>query len=211
MLRSETATNPRRADYLDYKPWTPEPRDHTPFEWLPTIAGGLDAVSVQCSEARSYEADDDVATLAASASSRRVGIMSADQDFLQLVDRRVRLLTPRRIYSVADVVQRFDIHPRQWCDYRALTGDPSDNVRGIRDIGPKRAAYVLYRRRAIETARIPDTWWGRRLRDEQAAAIRWRDLMTLRTDQDVALAPTGHGTRELPKAAQICDLLSLWD
>ena len=208
---SETAPNPRRTDYLGYKLWTPDPRDHTPFEWLPTIGAGLDAASVLWCETRSYEADDDVATLAAAASGRRVGIMSADHDFVQLVDRRVRLITPRRVYSVDDVVDRFAVHPRQWCDYRALTGDPADNVPGIRGIGPKRAAYVLHGRRTLETARIPDTWWGRRLHDEHAAALQWRDLMRLRTDQDVAVEPTGRATRELPKAAAMCEWLSLWD
>ena len=208
---SETAPNPRRDDFVDYKPWTPAPATPAPFPWFAAIGDGLDALSVQWCEAVAYEADDDIATLVAALAGRRIGIMSADHDFLQLVDRRVRLITPRRIYGVSDVIDRFAIHPRQWCDYRALTGDPSDNIPGIWGIGAQRAAYVLHRRRVLENARIPDTWWGRRLRDEHAAAVRWRELVRLRVDQDTGVDPTGHRTRELPRAAEVCELLGLWE
>src|SRR5207245_2022762 len=120
-------------------------------------------LSIPWCESASFEADDDIATLVALIEARRTAIMSMDYDFLQLVSRNVHVIAPWRTYAVGDVMSRFGIHPRQWCDYRALTGDPSDNVPGIRGIGPKRAAYVLHRRRVLETARIPDTWWGSRL------------------------------------------------
>lgn len=207
---SETAPNPRRDAFAGYKARTAGRRAHPPYEWHDAICAGLDALSIQWCESRAYEADDDIATLTASLGTRRVMVMSADHDFLQLVDRRVRLITPRRIYAVGDVVDRFAVHPRQWCDFRALTGDPSDCIPGVFGIGPKRAAYVLHRSRALEDARIPDTWWGRRLRDEHDEALRWRELIRLRRDQDVAVDPRGARTPELPKAAEICELLGLW-
>ena len=209
---SEAVDNPRRADFIGYKPLGPaEENDRAPFAWFDAIWAGLDAVGVQWCEARAYEADDDIATLVGTLGGRSAGIMSSDHDFLQLVGRRVRVITPRRTYRVADVLDRYSVHPRQWCDFRALTGDPSDKIPGVWGIGPKRAAYVLGRNRVLETARIPDTWWGRRLREQHDQALRWRELMRLRPNQDVGLEPTGHRTKELPLAARICEVLELWD
>lgn len=210
---SEAAPNPRRDAYKEYKNrlGAPDESNRAPFEWFPAIWEGLDALSIQWCETLAYEADDDIATLVAGATARAVGVMSSDHDFLQLVDRRVRLITPRRIYRTGDVVERWSVHPRQWCDFRALTGDPSDGIPGIRGIGPKRAAYVLHRRRALENARLPETWWGRRLEEKYEEALRWRDLLRLRSDQGVDIEPTGRRTRELPIAAHICEVLGLWD
>jgi DNA polymerase-1 len=207
---SETAHNPRREQFAEYKPWTPSTRPHAPFEWHEAICLGLDGLSVRWCEARSYEADDDIATIVTALDGRSAAVMSADHDFIQLVTRRVRLVTPRRMYGVREVMDRFDVHPRQWCDYRALTGDPSDNIPGVRGIGPKRAAYVLHRYRSLEVARVPDNWWGRRITEAHADTLRWRDLVRLRRHQQVELQPTGRCTPELPKAAEVCELLGLW-
>ena len=207
---SDTAVNPRLAAYPSYKCRKTYPREFTPFDWMQTIYEGLDLLSVGWCEAASWEADDDIATLASIVTDRRVVVMSADHDFLQLVDRRVRLLTPYRVFEVRDVVERYAVHPRQWCDYRALTGDPSDNTPGIAGIGPKRAAHVLSGRRTLDAPQIPDTWWGHRLRGQLDSALRWRDLIRLQRDQPVGLRPLGRPTRELPKAADIRDALHLW-
>lgn len=207
---SETAANPRRSQFPDYKAGKSYPREFTPFDWLPAIYEGLERLSVLWCEARSWEADDDVATLVGGVEGRRAAIMSADRDFLQLVSRHVRLITPTRTYRVADVVERYSIHPTQWCDFRALTGDPSDNIPGVRGIGPKRAAHLLHRRRKLETARVPENWWGRRVREEYKQVLQWRDLIRLHNDQHVGVNPLGRPTPELPKAALVCELLDLW-
>jgi DNA polymerase-1 len=208
---SETATNPRRSHFPDYKAGKWYQRELTPFDWLPAIYEGLDRLSVQWCEAQSWEADDDIATLVGGINGRSAAIMSADRDFLQLVSRQVRLITPTRTYRVADVLERYSVHPTQWCDFRALTGDPSDNIPGVRGIGPKRAAYLLHRRRTLETARLPDNWWGRRLRDEYEQALQWRDLIRLQHDQRTGVECLGRPSPELPRAALVCELLDLWD
>lgn len=207
---AETAHNPRRETFDRYKPWMPAP-SRTPFEWIPAIQDGLNALSIPWSDCHTYEADDHIATVIATAQPRSAVIMSADHDFVQLVGRRVRLLTPRRLFKVGDVFDRYGVHPRQWCDFRALTGDPSDNIPGIRGIGPTRARYVLHRGRTLDNARIPDTWWGRRIVDEHDAALRWREIIRLRPDQETTITPVDSPTPELPKAADVCRVLGLWD
>lgn len=207
---SEHAINPRVEAFADYKAREDYPREFTPFEWLTTIYAGLDHLSIAWCEAQQWEADDDIATLVSRAGGRQVAIMANDRDFLQLVGRGVRLITTTRTYGVREVVERFAVHPKQWCDYRALTGDASDNIPGIWGIGPKRAAYILHNHRTLETARIPRTWWGERVRDEFESALRWRDLIRLQIDQPVGLEWLGLPTPELPRAADVCDLLDLW-
>lgn len=151
---------PRTGQFPGYKARPAYPRDFTPFEWLATIQNGLDLLSVSWCEVQSWEADDDIASLVRRLHGRRAAIMPADHDFLQLVGRRVRVVTPRRAYRVADVIGHYAVHPSQWCDFRALMGDPSDNIPGVRGVGPKWAAQVLRGRRTLEWARVPNTWWG---------------------------------------------------
>lgn len=206
---SDRAVNPRLATFPDYKARKGYPPEFTPFHWLPTIYAGLDLLSVGWSEAETWEADDDIATVA-TVSGRRTVVMSADHDFIQLIDRRVRLLTPYRAYRVGDVVDRFGVHPRQWCDYRALTGDASDNIPGVRGVGPKRAVHVLAGGRTLDRPRIPRTWWGERLTIELDAALQWRNLIRLRRSQPFRLEPLDRPTRELPRAADLCEALGLW-
>ena len=207
---SEHAVNPRLETFPGYKARKDYPRPFTPYDWLPTICQGLDLLSIAWCAAQTWEADDDIATLAARANNRRVAILSNDRDFLQLVDRRVRLITSTRTYRVGDVIDRYAVHPRQWCDYRALTGDSADDIPGIRGVGPRRAANLFHRHRTLETARIPDTWWGRRMRDELHTALGWRELIRLRTDQTVDIEWLGRRTPELPKAAELGEALRLW-
>ena len=209
---SETAINPRIASFPEYKAREASApvREFTPFDWMETIFLGLDLLSIGWCEAHSWEADDHIASVANGVTDRRIGVMSADHDFLQLVDRRIRLVTPLRTYAVRDVLERYSVHPRQWCDYRALTGDNSDNIPGVWGIGPKRAAYVLSGRRTLERARIPQTWWGERLRADLDSAFLWRDLIRLRRTESVEVAPLNRPTPELPRAADVCEALGLW-
>ena len=76
---------------------------------------------------------------------RRVVCYSGDRDLYQLLDHRgVTILTPTRAtLSAADIHRRCGVLPRQWPDYRALTGDPADNIPGIPGVGPKTAAALL--------------------------------------------------------------------
>lgn len=207
---SEVAVNPRVEAFAEYKARKDYPREFTPFGLLPAIYEGLSLLSIEWSEASAWEADDDIATLVARADGRRVNVMASDHDFLQLVTRQVRLVTPTRSYGVREVVDRYRVHPSQWCDYRALTGDRSDNIPGVWGIGPKRAALVLRGRRSLETAAVPDTWWGRRLREEVDSALRWRELIRLQSDQSVPVEWLARSTPELPRAADVCELLGLW-
>src|SRR2546428_47720 len=96
-----------------------------------------------------YEADDVIATLLQQHRRMHARIVSSDGDFYQLVSDRARVLAPVRGVSEmrdvgpAEVHAMYGIMPSQIPDLKALTGDPSDDIPGVRGIGPKTAAALL--------------------------------------------------------------------
>lgn len=87
------------------------------------------------------EADDVLAFLAVDyfKDSDKVYIMSSDKDFLQLCNGNIAVYSPtkKRIYGSHEVLTEYQIHPNNFVLYRAMDGDPSDNVDGIQGAGPK--------------------------------------------------------------------------
>lgn len=67
-------------------------------------------------------------------------IMSADNDFLQLVNDRTSCYSPtkKKHYQEPEVLEEFGVHPRNYLLYKCFLGDTSDNVKGIHGIGVKK-------------------------------------------------------------------------
>ena len=116
------------------------------------------ALGVSAFEVDGFEADDVIGTLAASASDRgwQVVIATGDADALQLVTDHVSVLTPLRgfsetvTYDPAGVRARYGIEPGQLPDFKALSGDPSDNIKGVPGIGAKTASKLLGQYGSVE-------------------------------------------------------------
>ena len=72
---------------------------------------------------------------------KEVTIMSADKDFYQLVSDKTSVYSPtkRKTYKVQDIIDEFGVHPNNFLAYKILLGDNSDNLPGVRGIGPKKA------------------------------------------------------------------------
>src|SRR5687767_12658984 len=97
-------------------------------------------------EVPGWEADDVIATLVAEAPPDvEVVIVSTDKDLMQLASDRVVLLDTMKDKRIgpAEVEERFGVPPAQLLDVRALVGDHSDNIPGVRGIGEKGAAELL--------------------------------------------------------------------
>ncbi len=99
-------------------------------------------------EVRGVEADDVIATLAKEAERRGylVEILTGDRDAYQLLSGKVVVITPdgKRI-TPEYLREKYGVGPEQWVDFRALTGDSSDNIPGVKGIGAKGAAKLLQR------------------------------------------------------------------
>jgi DNA polymerase-1 len=88
------------------------------------------------------EADDTIGYIATQMyKDSRITIMSADKDFMQLVNDRVQIWSPvkKKIYGVQDIINEYGIHPINFIYYRILEGDTSDNIDGVKGVGLKTA------------------------------------------------------------------------
>jgi DNA polymerase-1 len=113
---------------------------------IPIVRELVEAHRIPMVEVPGYEADDVIATLVARApESAEIAIVSTDKDLMQLVSDRVVLLDgiKDRRYGPAEVEARFGVAPERILDLRALVGDPSDNIPGVKGIGEKGAAKLL--------------------------------------------------------------------
>ena len=115
---------------------------------LADVKRGLGICGIPWIELGDEEADDVIAALTTRSGSSHVVIMSGDKDYYQLLSERVRILNTarkagQRLIGPCEIPARYGVTPQQWCDFRALTGDPSDGITGIGGIGPKTAARLL--------------------------------------------------------------------
>jgi DNA polymerase-1 len=113
---------------------------------LPLVRELVEAFRIPLLEVADFEADDVIATLVSTAPDDvEVTILSSDKDLMQLVDERVTLVDgiKDRRWGPADVEERFGVPPDKMLDLRALVGDPSDNIPGVKGIGEKGAAQLI--------------------------------------------------------------------
>ena len=111
----------------------------------------VNTLNIPVFTAEGYEADDVLATLARQAAGQGVNslIVTGDRDILQVVDEHIRVLTSGRqfsdtiIYDPAAVEAKYGLRPDQLVDLKALVGDKSDNIPGVRGIGEKGATDLL--------------------------------------------------------------------
>ncbi|MCR4429158.1 MAG: DNA polymerase I [Caldiserica bacterium] len=147
----------RHLEFKEYKAQRPK----TPSDLITQVALAKDlaaAFQIPVFEKEGYEADDCIATLARKAveSEKKVIILSGDLDSLQLVSQNILLMVPLKgisqifVYDEEAVIKRYGLKPSQMVDYKALVGDPSDNIPRIPGIGEKTARDLLSRYGSIE-------------------------------------------------------------
>jgi DNA polymerase-1 len=139
-----------------YKEGRPEaPEDFKPD--LQNLKALLAALNLPIFTASGYEADDVIGTLARRASTEgfRVKILTGDRDLFQLIDpdKGISVLylsttfgrsaPPPREFGPEQVKEKLGISPAQIVDYKALCGDASDNIPGVKGIGEKTAVQLL--------------------------------------------------------------------
>jgi DNA polymerase-1 len=87
------------------------------------------------------EADDIIAYLAKNASSanKKVTIVSSDKDFFQLIDKNIEVYAPvkKKTFTVDNIVEEIKVLPENYNIVKALLGDNSDNLPGVKGLGIK--------------------------------------------------------------------------
>ncbi len=136
----------RHRLFEDYKAHRPEiPSDLA--RQLPHVRRMISAFNIRIFEVTGYEADDLIGTIAkrAAKEGNSVFIVTADKDMLQLVDGNIKVYDPmkERILGAEYVRERFGVGPERVTEFMALTGDPVDNIPGIKGVGEKTAGELL--------------------------------------------------------------------
>ena len=140
----------RHAMYSDYKAG----RNPTPPELLeqfPDAKECLSLMGIHVMELPGYEADDIQGTVANMAHGCKEDaesyILSGDRDLLQLIDDRITVLlatnAETKVMKRAEFFEKYGIAPELFVDMKALMGDSSDNIPGVRGIGEKTAATLI--------------------------------------------------------------------
>jgi len=131
-----------------------EGRAATPDDFYPQLPRVMSLVAAfglpHVSNSR-YEADDFLCAYATAAekAGMSVTIVTGDRDAFQLATKKTRIAIPHSGYLKAEylgpdeIMAKYGIRPDQVPAYKGLTGDASDNLPGVRGIGPKTASQLL--------------------------------------------------------------------
>jgi DNA polymerase-1 len=147
----------RHEKYKEYKAHRVKMPDEMRTQ-MASIREIVHALGIPIIEVEGYEADDVLGTLAQKAEKEglEILIVTGDTDTFQLIDDHTRVLTSRRVFSdtivydLGGIENRYGLKPQQLIDYKALTGDTSDNIPGVRGIGDKTATKLLQQYGSVE-------------------------------------------------------------
>ncbi|HVY68096.1 MAG TPA: DNA polymerase I [Patescibacteria group bacterium] len=142
----------RHKQYKEYKA-TRVKADQELYDQIPRVKEVVRALGIPVYEKEGFEADDLLGTLAMHLHQddprAEILIATGDLDTLQLVNSRIKVYTLRKgitdvaVYDEKAVRERYGLVPGQMVSYKALRGDPSDNIPGVTGIGEKTAAELI--------------------------------------------------------------------
>ncbi|MBR0136911.1 MAG: DNA polymerase I [Erysipelotrichaceae bacterium] len=145
----------RYAMYPEYKGTRAKLPEELKMQF-PLVREYLDALKITHHEQSGMEADDIIGTIANTSPEYEVSILTSDKDMLQLVSDKVTVwLMQKGITEMAEmtpeaVYERFGLRPQQIVDLKGLSGDPSDNIPGVRKVGDKTAIKLLTEYDSVE-------------------------------------------------------------
>ncbi len=141
----------RHKEYKKYKAQRVKMPDNF-YEQIQIVKNLLKAFNIPILDKKGYEADDIIGTITEKLKNNKdvqSFIVTGDLDTLQLISDKVFVYTLRRgiqdqvTYDKEKVFERFELKPEQLIDWKALRGDPSDNVPGVPSIGEKTASTLI--------------------------------------------------------------------
>lgn len=139
------------------KPMAPELKMQVPM-----IQELLKAMGVTVVTLPGFEADDILGTLSCLGEKNgfEVTVLSGDRDLLQLATDKVKISIPKtkstgtevENYFAKDVIEAYEVTPKEFIDVKALWGDTADNIPGVESIGEKTAKAIISTYHSIENA-----------------------------------------------------------
>jgi len=186
----------------------------------PDVKRFLDEAGILRLEEPGIEADDIIGSLAKklAAAGEQVVMVTSDKDMMQIVGPSIRQFIPARgkeparWFGPSEVEEKWGVPPERFRDLLALTGDASDNVPGVRGVGPKTAAELLERFSDLDDIyrrmdEVPGASLRKKLLDNKESAFLSRDLVTLRLDLDPLAEGADLAVPDLPARPGLTEFL----
>lgn len=183
----------RHVSYKEYKATRIKAADEL-YEQIPRVKELATTLAIPIFEVQGFEADDVIGTLSQEVKNAEKIIVTGDLDTLQLINHDTKIytmshgLTDSFIYDDKAVKERFGLGVEQMIDYKALRGDPSDNIPGVRGIGEKTAIELLKKFKTVKNLykNINDPFIRPRIKEllieHEKEAFMSYDLATIRLD-----------------------------
>ncbi len=153
-LRGQTF---RHHEYKEYKVGRVKAPDEF-YSQIPISKKVLEVLGISIFAKEGFEADDVIGTIIRENRKKDIEniIVTGDKDTFQLIDDHTKVFTMRKgisdtvMYDKKALRERYGFEPSQMIDFKALAGDPSDNIPGVKGIGEKSALELLARFGTIE-------------------------------------------------------------
>ncbi|HEY0964857.1 MAG TPA: DNA polymerase I [Candidatus Saccharimonadales bacterium] len=147
--KSKTATRKRKEIFPEYKAGRKRPPEDF-FAQIPLLHELLSSFDWPVLELDDYEADDIIGTISVEAAKKDIEtcVVSGDYDMMQLLSKHTSVYINKKgsdmmRFTEAEFEEKYGVKLPQFIDYKALVGDSSDNIPGVRGIGPKAAQTLL--------------------------------------------------------------------
>jgi len=185
----------RHKMYDDYKA-TRKPMPEDLAAQIPILKEILDSMGLPRIEMEGFEADDLIGSISKKSREKNMKayILTGDKDDLQLVDENISVLMPitskgqttTKYFDVESVKDTYGIFPSQFIDLKAIMGDPSDNIPGVKGIGEKGAVKLLEKYETLEKIyenleEIPENQ-SNKLKESNKMALLSKELATIKCD-----------------------------
>lgn len=169
-------------------------------EQVPIMKDVLKAMNIAVIEKPGFEADDVLGTLAKRAEKEgyKVSVVSGDRDLLQLASDNIKIRIPKtrrtgteiEDYVATDVVEKYNVTPKQFIDLKGLMGDSSDNIPGVPGVGVKTAGKLIDKYKSMENLyehidELPKSKVNTSLKENRDLAFLSKELATICTDCDL--------------------------
>ncbi|HAE40966.1 MAG TPA: DNA polymerase I [Candidatus Riflebacteria bacterium] len=190
----------RRRLYPEYKAKRkPTPPDL--LEQLPLAHKAVAALNIKILTRDDYEADDLLGSAAKSlGKSHRVTVVTGDRDLLQLIDDNILVelcqkgVSDTREIDTAEFNKEYGFDPAGIIELKALMGDSSDNIPGVKGIGEKKGLALIQQFKTIANlyqslTEVDNDKLRQKLIDDRDMAMLSHDLATIRCDLPTFASP----------------------
>ena len=193
----------RHTKYTDYKA-TRKPTDQSLIDQFPLVEEVLKAFNIPILKVDGFEADDILGTISDYVGKGKwrdynldLYILSGDRDLLQLIQDNVWVALPEgnfknlKAYDKIGTFKKYGYYPSQVTDYKAIVGDASDNIPGVKGVGDKTALELLGKYKTLnkiyESLNDVKPRVAKLLSEGVEQAEFSKDLATIDTNVDISI------------------------